>query len=108
MGTSTARQLVLISFMVIGGVVVYDLLRNKGSLGKDQSFRAVWSLALLFLLLAILADAAPRLAGPLAVLVTLAVAIGRKGAIGAIVGQGATPTAAPAPSATQNRIGGTQ
>lgn len=98
MSTPTARQLVLISFMVIGGVVVYDLLRNKNSLGADQSFRAVWSLALLFLLLAILADAAPALAGPLAVLVTLAVAIGRKGALGAIVKAGAVAPAAQQPA----------
>lgn len=88
MNQSSARMLVLVSMAITGGVVIYDVLRNQESLGGDQTFRAVWSLALLFLLLAILADTVPELAGPFAALVTLAVLIGRKGALGAIVGTG--------------------
>lgn len=85
-----ARQLVLVSMFVTGGVVTYDLLQHSGSLGTDQSFRAVWSLALLFLLLALLADTVPELAGPFALLVMLAVAIGRQGVVGQIVKVGAS------------------
>lgn len=88
MQTSTARQLVLVAMLLSGGVILYDILKHKDSLGADQSFRAVWSLALLFLLLAILADVTPELAGPFAVLVTLAILIGRQGALGSIVAVG--------------------
>jgi len=85
---STARSFVLVSMFLIGGVVMYDVVKNKESLGADQSFRAVWSLALLFILLAILADTVPEIAGPFAGLVALSVVIGRKGVLAAIVGTG--------------------
>lgn len=91
MDQATARQLVLISMLLSGGVIMYDLLKHKDSLGADQSFRAVWSMALLFLLLAIMADVAPELGGPFALLVMLAILIGRKGALSSIVGVGANP-----------------
>jgi hypothetical protein len=80
-----ARQLVLVSMLGTGAVVVYDLLGHSGTLGPDESFRAVWSLALLFLLLAVMADTLPELAGPFALLVLLAVLVGRGQALGAIV-----------------------
>jgi hypothetical protein len=85
---STARQLVLISMLLSGGVIMYDVLKHRDSLGSDQSFRAVWSMALLFLLLAILADTVPELAGPFAAVATLAILIGRQGALSSIVGAG--------------------
>lgn len=88
MDQSTARQLVLISMLLSGGVIMYDVLKHRDSLGADQSFRAVWSMALLFLLLAILADTIPELAGPFAALTTLAILIGRQGALSSIVGAG--------------------
>lgn len=90
-----ARQLVLVSMIGTGGVVVYDLISHKDSLGEDQSFRAIWSLALLFMLLAVLADTVPELAGPFALIVLLAVLIGRQGVLGSIVKVGA-----PAPKKT--------
>jgi hypothetical protein len=98
MDSPQARQLVLVSMLVTGGVVGYDVLKHKDQLGPDGSFRAVWSLALLFLLLAIMADTVPGLAGPFAGLVVLAVVIGRNGALGAIVGIG---TSSPKPTKTK-------
>jgi hypothetical protein len=95
---STARQLVLISMLLSGGVIMYDVLKNRDSLGADQSFRAVWSMALLFLLLAIMADTIPELAGPFAALATLAILIGRQGALSSIVGAG---TSSPTPKKTK-------
>jgi hypothetical protein len=88
MDKSTARQIVLISMFLTGGVIMYDILRNRGSLGEGQSFRAVWSMSLLFLLLSIMADTVPGVAGPFSALVTLSVLIGRKGALSSIVGVG--------------------
>jgi hypothetical protein len=91
MDAPQARQLVLVSMLATGGVISYDLLKHKDSLGADQSFRAIWSTALLFLLLAILADTVPELAGPFALLVLMAVLIGRQGVLGSIVKVGAQP-----------------
>lgn len=84
MNSSTARQLVIISMLGTGGVVAYDIITHN-QLSTDQTFKAVWSLALLFLLLAMLADVAPELAGPLAGLVLLAVLVGRGAALNKIV-----------------------
>lgn len=102
MDQSTARQIVLISMLLSGGVIMYDVLTHKDNLGADQSFRAVWSMALLFLLLAILADTVPEIAGPFAGVTTLAILIGRKGALSSIVGTG---TGGKGPNKTQ---GGTK
>jgi hypothetical protein len=79
---AAARQLVVASMLVTGAVVAYDLVngelksQTKGGNG-DLAFRSVWSLALLFLLLALLADTVPGIAGPFAGLVALAVLVGR-------------------------------
>lgn len=91
MNPDGARRIVLISFVVSGGVILYDVVKHGGSLGPGESFRAVWSLSLLFLLMAILADALPALAGPFAALVTLAIVIGRRGALQGIVAAGEKP-----------------
>lgn len=74
-----------------GGIVIYDLVQHKNDLGADGSFRAVWSLGLLFLLLAMLADTVPELAGPFALLVLLSVAVGREAVISKIVKTGSSP-----------------
>lgn len=105
MDAPQARQIVLISMLGTGGIVVYDLISHQALTG-DEKFRAVWSIALLFLLLAILADAVPELAGPAALLVLLAVAIGRGAALNSIVnigsGGGLTPGGAPTSKGAQN------
>lgn len=96
MDSGSARQLVLVSFVVSGGVIVYDIVSSGTKLSGDQEFRAVWSLSLLFLLLAMMADLVPELAGPFAALVTLAILVGRQSALSAIVnaGKGKKPAAA--------------
>lgn len=87
MNQAGSRQLVLVSMVVTGGVVAYDLTRGelKGKAGADSAFRVVWSVSVLFLLLAILADVVPGLAGPFAGLVALAVLVGRSGSVNQIV-----------------------
>lgn len=88
-----ARQVVLISMLGTGGIIIYDIISHKGvELSGDEAFRAVWSLGLLFLLLAMAADTVPGLAGPFALLVLLAVAVGRESALSSIVKVGSKPT----------------
>jgi uncharacterized membrane protein len=83
---STGRQVVLVSMVVVGAVVAYDLVRGElKQPAAGYAFRTVWSIAVLFLLLAILADTVPALAGPFAGLVALAVLIGRAGTVNQIV-----------------------
>lgn len=88
MNPATARSTVLVSFLVSGGVIVYDIVSNGQKLTGEQEFRAIWALSLLFLLLAMMADLVPELAGPFAALVTLAILIGRQAALSAIVNVG--------------------
>jgi len=82
-----SRQMVLVSMIVTGGVVAYDLTRqsSSGKAGPDAEFRTVWSVSVLFLLLAIMADVVPGIAGPFAGLIALAVLIGRSGSVNQIV-----------------------
>jgi hypothetical protein len=78
---TTARQMVLVSLLVTGGVVIFDVLRKGPGVEAGSEFRVVWSVAVLFLLLAMLADVVPGIAGPLALLILLAVTIGRGAAV---------------------------
>lgn len=86
MNPAGARQLVLVSLIVTSGVVAYDLTRGElKNPAAGTAFRTVWSVSLLFLLLAIMADVVPELAGPFAGLVALAVLVGRSGSVNQIV-----------------------
>lgn len=76
--------MVLVSLLVTGGVVMFDVLRQGPGVEAGNEFRIVWSMGVLFLLLAMLADVVPELAGPLALLILLAVTIGRGGAVSQI------------------------
>jgi hypothetical protein len=84
--TGTARRLVVVSLLVSGGVITYDVLRGetRGELGAGDAFRVIWAVGLLFLLLTIAADVVPSLAGPLAGLIALSILIGRSGAVNEI------------------------
>lgn len=106
MDKGTSRQIVLISMVVSGGVITYDLISHKQSLGAGQAFRAVWSMGLLFLLLSMLSDTVPDIAAPFAGVTTLAIVIGRNGALGKIVDIGGT-TAKPAQQAAAPRSNST-
>lgn len=87
MSPSTGRQMVLVSLIVTAAVVGYDLTRGelRGAAAAGEAFRTIWAVSLLFLLLAILADISPELAGPFAGLIALAVLIGRGGTVNRIV-----------------------
>ena len=82
--------MVTVAMVVVGGIVAYDVIsaRAAGTATTSQTVtvgaRTVWALALLFLLLAMLADIVPEIAGPFAVLVMLSVGLGRKSALAAI------------------------
>jgi hypothetical protein len=79
---STARQTVIVSMLVTGAIVGYDVVRSGGAQQGDPSaFKTVWALGVLFLLLSITADLVPELAGPLAGLIMLAVLVGRGDAV---------------------------
>jgi hypothetical protein len=84
----TARRLVVISMLVSGSVITYDLLRGNASRGSGapsgEAFRVLWAVGVLFLLLTIGADIAPSLTGPLAGLIMLSILIGRSSAVDAI------------------------
>lgn len=87
MSPSTGRQMVLVSLIVTTAVIGYDLTKSSqsGAAAGATVFRTVWSVSLLFLLLTILADLTPELAGPFAGLVALAVLVGRGGTVNTIV-----------------------
>lgn len=87
MNAGSGRQMVLVSMVVVAAVVGYDLTRGelKGASGSTSAFRTVWSIGVLFLLLAIMADTVPGIAGPFAGLVALAVLVGRSGSVNQIV-----------------------
>jgi hypothetical protein len=88
--TGTARRLVIVSMLVSGAVITYDLIRgnsssSSGAKGRTgEAFRVVWAVGVLFLLLTIGADVAPSLTGPLAGLIMLSILIGRSSAVDAI------------------------
>lgn len=98
MDRSTARQVVLVSMVVSGGVIAYDLVSHKEKLPAGGAFKAVWATGVLFLLLAMLSDTVPDLAAPFAGVTTLAIVIGRGGTVRKIVNVG---SAAPAPHGSQ-------
>lgn len=101
MQQTTARQVVLISMVISGGVITYDLVSHKQKLPAGGAFRAVWAMGLLFLLLSMLADTVPDLAAPFAGVTTLAIVVGREGTLGKIVNVGAPKQAAGPPAGSQ-------
>lgn len=97
MNPNSARSLVLVSYVVSGGVIVYDIVKHGEGLGPGEDFRVVWAISLLFLLLAIMADVVPELAGPFAALVLLAILLGRGAVVKQIVNLGTKTKEAPGP-----------
>jgi hypothetical protein len=86
MNPGTARRLVVVSMLVSGAVITYDLIRGQAKTGAKpgEAFRVAWAVGVLFLLLTIGADVAPSLTGPLAGLIMLSILIGRSSAVDAI------------------------
>lgn len=64
---TTARRLVLVSVLVMVGAILARTA--KGEVGK--TFPRMWSLSVIAIILAVVADFAPQIAGPLALLVAL-------------------------------------
>lgn len=86
MSDSAGRQMVIVSMVLVAAVVGYTLVRGElKTPSVGTAFRTVWAIAVLFLLLAILADTVPAIAGPFAGLVALAVLVGRSSSVNQIV-----------------------
>jgi hypothetical protein len=62
-----ARKMVLVSAFLLAGIAVY---RDRSS-GASDTFHALWGVGVVALLLSILADFAPTIAGPFAALTVL-------------------------------------
>lgn len=62
-----ARKMVLVGAFLLAGLAVYRDRRQ----GAPDTFRALWGVGVVSLLLSILADFAPTIAGPFAVLAVL-------------------------------------
>lgn len=62
-----ARKMVLVSAFLLAGIAVY---RDRSS-GASGTFHALWGVGVVSLLLSILADFAPTIAGPFAVVTVL-------------------------------------
>lgn len=96
-----ARKMVLVSAFLLAGIAVY---RDR-SRGTSDTFHALWGVGVISMLLSILADFAPTIAGPFAVLTVLgSLTSGGTSIIDRALGtvsakQGAAPAA---PTSTRN------
>jgi hypothetical protein len=63
----TARKMVLVSAFLLAAIAVY---RDRKD-GASDTFRALWGVGVLSMLLSLLADFAPGVAGPFAALTVL-------------------------------------
>jgi hypothetical protein len=91
MSPQTAKVLVLGSTGAMFALVLLD------SSSTDSRIRRLWPLAVVSVGLALVADVAPEIAGPFAVLVLLAVAARQKGVLGGVIGK-PVPSTASTPS----------
>lgn len=62
-----ARKMVLVSAMVMAGISVY----RASSQGETQLYKRLWATGVIWFILSLVADFAPTVAGPFAVLVVL-------------------------------------
>lgn len=96
MSTTTAKSIVLIAYVVMLALIAlntsgkYSSTSSSG--GTPSKYKALWAASLLTLMLAVVADVAPQIAGPLAVLAVLAVAVKNPGELGPLAA-GKTPAA---------------
>lgn len=91
MTSSEATKLVFIGAGATAAVVV------ASTSNEEERFKSLWAIGLLTIGLAALADFAPQLAGPFAVLIAVAAVARHPGSLGARLGFGGAP--APARSA---------
>lgn len=101
-----ARKMVLVSALLLAAIAVYKDRKR----GAGDTFHALWGVAVLSLLLSLLADFAPTIAGPFAVLTVLGGLASQNGGasiIDKLFGKSA-PQSKPAPAThtTTNTTGG--
>lgn len=105
-----ARKMVLVSAFLLAGIAVY----RDHKAGTSDTFHALWGVGVVSLLLSILADFAPTIAGPFAALTVLgSLASGDASIIDKLFGKvSAKPTSAtparPAAPAGKTSVGGTR
>lgn len=93
MSPEASKKLVLVSVALMGGTAVVKDLTGKGAQGS--TFRRLWALGAVGLVLSVLADFAPSIAGPFAALLGIGYLAGAEGAITSFVsGAVGTPGAA--------------
>lgn len=76
MGTARAKQIVLVSLLVMSAYAVGRDLLHPSSIAKGSTYRQLWAIGALGIALALIADLTPEIAGPFAVLVVLAFVVG--------------------------------
>lgn len=100
-----ARKMVLVSALILAGIAVY----RDHKAGASDTFHALWGVGVVSLLLSILADFAPTIAGPFAALTVLgSLASGDASIIDKLFGRSA-PQSKPSTThttTTTNTIGG--
>lgn len=107
-----ARKMVLVSAFLLAGIALY----RDHQAGSHDTFRALWGVGVVSLLLSLLADFAPTVAGPFAVLTVLGslttggTSILDKilGTIGSTSKPAAAPPARPTSPAGTTPVGGTR
>lgn len=83
MTPAASKRLVLVSLSLMGGVVAIKDLSGRGLPGS--TFTRYWALGAVGLVLSVVADFAPQIAGPLAALMAVGYLAGADGAITSFV-----------------------
>lgn len=100
MSPQTAKTMVLLT-----GALMFAAIGIKRTTIPDP-FRFAWAAGVITLGLSVLADVAPEIAGPLAILVLLAVYAKNRGVIGSVLPTAANTQTVGAPAAATTMSGG--
>lgn len=98
-----ARRLVLVSIGWMAGVALYDSRVR----GNGNTFKRMWGVGVIGLMLSLAADVAPQIAGPFAALTALGVTFSPNGEQALLNFLGGAVTGAPSGAATAH-TGGTR
>lgn len=85
MGRSNAHTIVIVTSALMVGYV----LMQSNRVGAERTYKGLWAVGLLSLGLSFLADVAPQLAGPFALLVLIGAYMKHPGIFGSFVREGA-------------------
>lgn len=98
-----ARKMVLVSAFLLAAIAVYR--DRRGSESTQSTFRTLWGVGVVSLLLSLLADFAPTIAGPFAALTVLgSLAAGKTSIIERVLG----PAGSKAPGSTPKQTNQTR